>query len=321
MRAVLVLALAVAASAALAPLKESEYQFLFTRWVGQFEKKYTADQFFAKYNTFKNALEFIRNENMKNHSYELGMNQFGDLTAEEFKAQVVGGCYQSEKTRVGTDPIAPAAGLDDIDWRKKGAVTDIKNQAQCGSCWAFSATGALEGAWYNAKQQLVNFSEQQLVDCSGSEGNMGCNGGLMDYAFSYWMKKGACTEDAYPYTARDGSCKQCTPVGTVSKFVDVKANDENALGDALKTGPVSVAIEADQAVFQYYKSGVIESGCGRNLDHGVLLVGYAGNPSPTAGYWIVKNSWGKSWGAQGYVNIRAFKNMCGIATENSYPVV
>jgi cathepsin L len=322
MKAVVALALVVAVSA-LTPLKETEYQFLFTRWVAQFEKQYSHDEFFPRYNVFKQSLEFIRNENMKNHSYELGMNQFGDLTAEEFKTQVVGGCYAGRKGAQVLPEAAPAAALPDTDWVAKGAVTGVKNQAQCGSCWAFSSTGSLEGAYFNKYNNLLSFSEQQLVDCAGSEGNMGCNGGLMDYAFQYWIKNGgACLEGDYPYTARDGSCKKtCTAKAQVASFVDVKANDEKDLGDQLQKGPVSVAIEADQAVFQYYKSGVIESGCGRNLDHGVLLVGYVGQPSADAGYWVVKNSWGTSWGAKGFVNIRAFKNMCGIATENSYPVV
>jgi C1A family cysteine protease len=318
MKAVLcILALAVAVSA----LSEREYQNNFKNFVTEFEKSYSTAEFFNRYNIFKANLDFINSENLKNNSHTLGVNQFTDLTGAEFKSQVVGGCLRrTSNNMIPAEAPAIIRKPAPIDWTSKGAVTGVKNQAQCGSCWAFSATGALEGAWFTTKQVLLNLSEQQLVDCAGSEGNMGCNGGLMDYAFSYWIKNGACSESDYAYTGRDGSCKKtCKPVATVSKFVDVKANDENALGDALALGPVSVAIEADQAVFQSYKSGIIQAGCGKNLDHGVLAVGFGTDNN--VDYWRVKNSWGGSWGDKGYVRIVAFKNMCGIATENSYPVV
>merc|ERR1711953_1529031 len=162
-----------------------------------------------------------------------------------------------------------------------------KNQGQCGSCWAFSTTGGTEGQWAIATGNLQSLSEQQLVDCS--KANSGCNGGLMDSAFSY------------PYTARDGSCKSsfttAIPQGDVTGYTDVRS--ESGLLDAVATvGPISVAIEADQSFFQYYSSGVLTGSCGTNLDHGVLAVGY-GSESGTD-YWKVKNSWGASWGMNGY---------------------
>merc|ERR1712118_322846 len=188
------------------------------------------------------------------------------------------------------------------------------DQGQCGSCWAFSTTGGLEGAWEIATGNLVSMSEQQFVDCSKQ--NSGCNGGLMDYAFSWAQSQDIATEDSYAYTARDGTCKSsfttAIPQGGVTGYTDV-SNSADALKKALDSNPVSVAIQADQSVFQQYTGGVITSGCGSNLDHGVLAVGYDGNTIK------VKNSWGSSWGVQGYVSMDA--SQCGITTSASYPSV
>merc|ERR1712225_192371 len=195
-----------------------------------------------------------------------------------------------------------------------GAVTQVKDQGQCGSCWAFSTTGGLEGAWKLASGSLTSMSEQFFVDCSKQ--NSGCNGGLMDYAFSFAKNKAVATEDSYPYTARDGSCKSsyttAIPQGGVTGYTDV-GNSASSLKSALNGQPVSVAIQADQSVFQQYTGGVITSGCGSNLGHGVSAVGYDGNTIK------VKNSWGSSWGVNGYVSIDA--SQCGITTSASYPTV
>merc|ERR1711907_406330 len=195
-----------------------------------------------------------------------------------------------------------------------GAVTPVKNQGQCGSCWAFSTTGGLEGAWELSSGNLVSMSEQQFVDCSKQ--NSGCNGGLMEPALVWAKKQAIATEDSYSYTARDGSCKSsfttAIPQGGVTGYKT--ASSASALTSALQSNPVSVAIEADQAVFQQYTSGTITSGCGSNLDHGVLAVGVNSDGSIK-----VKNSWGTSWGNAGYVNIAT--NQCGITQDASYPVV
>merc|ERR1712100_785987 len=203
---------------------------------------------------------------------------------------------------------------ESVDWTTKGAVTPVKDQGQCGSCWAFSTTGGLEGAWQLASGNLVSMSEQQFVDCSKQ--NSGCNGGLMDTAFSFAEGTAVATEDSYAYTARDGTCKSsfttAIPQGGVTGYSDV-GNSASALQSALNSNPVSVAIQADQSVFQQYTGGVITSGCGSNLDHGVTAVGYDGNTIK------VKNSWGSSWGVGGYVSIDA--SQCGITTSASYPKV
>jgi len=247
----------------------------------------------------------------------LGATVFSDLTLEEFQALPIRGLTESAASglpSVGVHEYNGETLAASVDWTTKGAVTPVKNQGQCGSCWAFSTTGGLEGAWQLASGNLVSLSEQQFVDCSKQ--NSGCNGGLMDYAFDFATNTAIATENTYAYTARDGTCKSSfttgIPRGGVTGYKDV-SNSASALRSALNLNPVSVAIQADQSVFQQYTGGVITSGCGTSLDHGVLAAGYDGNTIK------VKNSWGSSWGVNGYVNIDA--SQCGITTSASYPTV
>jgi cathepsin L len=210
-----------------------------------------------------------------------------------------------------------------VDWRSKGWVTPVKNQGKCGSCWAFTATGALEGQNFNKTGVLVSLSEQNLVDCSTS--NYGCNGGVTDYAFRYVKQNsGIASEESYQYTGKQGSCqyRSSNKAGTCSGWVDIPPGDETALQVAVATvGPVAVAIDASSMLFQLYRKGVYKNPfcSSTNLDHAVLIVGYGTyNGQP---YWLVKNSWGTSWGQDGYVMMaRNQGNMCGIATSASYPI-
>jgi cathepsin L len=246
-----------------------------------------------------------------------GPTVFSAHTAEEFKNLAIRGLNPSSKKDLpylGEHEVDPTIEVGAVDWVAKGAVTPVKNQGQCGSCWAFSTVGGLEGAWEIATGNLVSMSEQQFVDCSKQ--NSGCNGGLMETAFSWAKSQEIATESSYSYTARDGSCKssftQAIPRGGVTGY---KNANGNALTSALNSvGPVSVAIQADQSVFQQYSGGVIKSGCGSQLDHGVTAVGINSDGSIK-----VKNSWGANWGVRGYVNIAT--SQCGITKDASYPTV
>jgi len=322
---VALLGLAVACHAAV--FREDEYQSMFTKFMQQYNKKYTHDTFFYRYTVFKQNMDKIELANRQKHSYKLGMNAMGDMTHAEFKAAKLGykrvdrSFLRAKNTAGPHQKLIGKAAPASLDWRTSGAVTGVKDQGQCGSCWAFSTTGSVEGAHQIATGSLVGLSEQQLVDCSQAQGNQGCNGGLMDQAFQYIITNGGITsETQYPYTATDGTCNTgVTSVTTISGFSDVTSGDETALQAAVQIGPVSVAIEADQSCFQFYSGGVLsDPSCGTQLDHGVLAVGWGTMTGQD--YWIVKNSWGKSWGIQsGYVLIARGSDECGIATENSYP--
>lgn len=225
---------------------------------------------------------------------------------------------------------------ESVDWVKAGAVTPVKNQGQCGSCWSFSTTGALEGAYFNTYGTLPSFSEQQLVDCDNRKNggkDMGCNGGLMDNAFT-WIEKngGLCSEADYPYTSGDtktaGTCQTTCDVvdnSVVTKFTDVHPSNDIDMMTALSQQTVSIAIEADQQAFQLYKSGVFTGTCGTNLDHGVLTVGYGTLDGQD--YYKVKNSWGPTWGDEGYIllgrgdEFNKGQGQCGMLLQASYPEV
>jgi C1A family cysteine protease len=311
----------VACASAIQPLGEEDYQFLFTKWIEEHSKTYETDAFFYRYGIFKNNLDFIREHNDGNHSYQVGMNQFGDLTTEEFGELYTGYNHvQSDFIKsLNTEDLSAVEVADSLDWEAKGAVTPVKNQGQCGSCWAFSTTGSTEGANFLKNGELISLSEQQLVDCAGSYGNQGCNGGLMDYGFEYIIAKGSCKESDYAYKGTDGSCKtSCSPAVHLTGYKDVSAGSETDLMKAVQSGPVSVAIEADQSGFQFYTSGVFDGNCGKQLDHGVLLVGYGSDSGKD--YWRVKNSWGESWGDKGYIRMIRGQDQCGIADSASYPV-
>lgn len=326
--AILLLALLACAALVSASLTQKEYQGHFSSFVKKFEKKYASEDFFNRFEIFRQNLDIINEHNALGRSYSLGVNEFTDLTFDEFKAKMTGLRYkQNDYIRSINAPeledVKIKAG-DSLDWRQQGAVTPIKNQGQCGSCWAFSATGAVEGAVAIASKTQANpISEQELVDCAQSQGNHGCNGGWMDYAFEYVIQNGLCSETAYPYTARDGSCKakQCESVAKVSSYKDIQKGSEAGLMSAIQNGPISIAIEADQQAFQFYSSGVFDARCGQQLDHGVLLVGYGTDSGSNKDFWIVKNSWGTSWGEQGYIRFIRNKNQCGMANAASYPVV
>jgi len=277
----------------------------------------------------KQILLSLKSTTENNLGFTVAMNKFGDLDSIEFN-HIYNGLIMSGAKRASSaqtyrhDPREKLA--ESVDWRTKGVVTAVKNQEQCGSCWAFSATGSMEGMTAIKNKKLVSLSEQELVDCSTSQGNEGCDGGLMDQAFQYVMdNNGIDTEESYSYEAEDGDCRANpqTIGATIKNFTDVESQSEVALQSAIsKLGPISVAIDASQSSFQFYSGGVYyESYCSETeLDHGVLAVGYASQSG--SDYYIVKNSWGDDWGMEGYILMsRNRDNNCGIATMSSYPVV
>jgi len=284
---------------------------------------------------FEKNLQFIQKHNLEyslgKKTFTVGMNKYGDLTNKEF-VSMVNGLNKTKsmlRSKDGSHFIAPSnfERPDSVDWRKEGYVTPIKDQGQCGSCWAFSAIAGLEGQHFKATKSLVSLSEQNLVDCSRSYGNMGCDGGLMDQAFQYVKANGGIdTEDSYPYKAVDQDCKfdPSTVGAKCTGFTDITPGDEDALTDAIASvGPICVGIDASQDSFQFYKDGVYsDENCSSEfLDHGVTAVGYDSLGSGQD-YYIVKNSWGTDWGKQGYIQMARNKNnMCGIATLASYPLV
>jgi C1A family cysteine protease len=298
----------------------------FAAWAALHGKTYNSDdEVQIRENIYNMNVEFVQ---ANNEDGTQGPSMFMDWTREEFAKE-----FLTLKPKQDSAPYlgrfkATGEDLPDtVDWVEQGAVSLVKDQGRCGSCWAFSAVGALEGRTQVARGgEIQQFSEQQLVDCD-TENDGGCQGGLMDYAFQYVMDNGACTEESYGYKGKAGSCSSdsCTKglaPGDVTGFQDVDA-DITALKEALSHGPVAVAVDA-MTSFQFYFGGIVSSNlCGASLDHGVLAVGYGSEKGTN--YWKVKNSWGSSWGENGYIRLNADKDgtgQCGILMgPPSYPII
>jgi len=307
----------IAALASATPMGENDWEFF--KFVSEYSKSYgTQEEFQYRASVFAENLQKIRA--IKEETSTHGINKFTDRTPAEMKKLL--GYRAHERPAYRNVTVFPEAKVDTVNWFTKGAITPVKDQGACGSCWSFSTTGAMEGNHWIATGELVSLSEQQLMDCSWKFGNLSCGGGLMDNAFKYAQTTPLTTEANYPYTAMFHTTCSYAGNGVVSvlSYADVAVNDSAALKNAIATGPVSVAIEADTTVFQSYTGGIITSAaCGTTLDHGVLAVGFGVENGVE--YIIVKNSWGASWGENGFVRLGVADGagICGINQSASIP--
>jgi len=321
MKVLVLLALFTIALAKVVELTPDQEEFL--SWMHAHDKSYSNEEFASRMNVFKRNSQFINDHNALNKSYTLKMNQFGDLTNEEYRKIYLGFRMPVELKGETLEIVPGLIFADSKDWRQEGAVTPVKNQEQCGSCWAFSTTGSVEGCHKIGGATLTSLSEKNLMDCSWSQGNQGCNGGLMTSAMEYIISnKGIDTEASYPYSpvsSRQCKYKAASKGASQTSYKNVQSGSESSLQQSITLGPTSVAIDASHSSFQFYSSGVYyEPACSpTQLDHGVLGVGWGSSGSD---YWIVKNSWGTEWGQAGYIWMSKNRNNnCGIATMATLP--
>ncbi|XP_020014812.2 procathepsin L-like isoform X5 [Castor canadensis] len=302
-------------------------------WKTKHRKSYHMNEEGQRRAVWEENLKMIELHNKEHsqgkHGFTLAMNAFGDLTSAELSESMKGLQIQEQKTGKVFQEFLFDEVPKSVDWRKKGYVTPVKNQRRCGSCWAFSATGALEGQMFRKTGKLVSLSEQNLVDCSQAQGTHGCHGGWMGDAFQYVKdNRGLDTEESYPYEAREGPCRY-RPENSAANdtgFVRISKSEDALMKAVATVGPISVAIDASHLSFRFYKDGIYyEPKCSStDLDHAVLVVGYGfeGEDSKNRKYWLIKNSWGKQWGMDGYVKIARDKNNhCGTASFAVYPTV
>lgn len=297
----------------------------FNNYLSYYNKNYNESEYWYRYSIYEKNMDYINRKNTILTSYQLGENNFTDMTNIEFNNIYLNHKININQSVISNYNLSNNSIPDSIDWRANGLVTNIKDQGQCGSCWAFSAVGTLEGQMAKNTSKLVSLSEQNLVDCAGNYSCDGCEGGWPDKALHYIKDNGIDTEVSYPYKAIDDECNFNTSnIGAnVSDVILLPTGNMTTLYNALgHIGPISVALDAE-GDFQMYKSGIFNSTQCSNelLNHAVLAVGY-GKTLTGKKYLIIKNSWGTSWGMDGYIYFSSdINNMCGIAQHCSYPIV
>jgi len=308
----------------------------FAQFKLDFGRVYGEGEDTARLAAFSANYALIQTENAQGHTYTLGINDFADMSQEDFAATRLGLRSEGQKMwgglpHLGTHVLGEKPLPESVDWRR--SMSAVRDQGSCGSCWAFSAIAAIEGGWAAAAGEVLSLSEQQLVDCSAQ--NHGCHGGLMDLAFMYYDNRTdggvpICTKDSYPYTAREGACHaaHCTAglaPGVLVGYRDVAQESEAALAEVVAQRPVAVAVTAS-IWWQLYSGGVFTGACEGQPNHGVAAVGYGVDVGPKfQKYWLVRNSWGKGWGEGGYMRlafgVQTAGGKCSIARMASYPVL
>ncbi|KAL9259624.1 Cysteine proteinase RD21A-like protein [Drosera capensis] len=323
---------------------DAELKRLYDSWLIKHGQTYNAintikvkDDYDRRFDAFKDNVAYIEEHNTVDRPYKLGLNQFADMTNEEFRAGVkyrdmakdeeLRDLYWEKRTKKEERYLWRKGDVlpERVDWREKGSVGKVKNQGHsCGSCWAFSAIGAVEGINQIVTGNFTSLSEQELVDCDAN--NDGCDGGDLIYAFEFIVNNGISFEEDYPYTGREGTCDQARKtarVVAIDGFESVPRKDEKSLQKAVASQPISVSIDTGGRAVQLYESGIFTGQCGTKLDHSVVLIGY-GTENGTD-YWLLRSSWGPRWGENGYLRLErnikhARTGKCGIAMEAFYPL-
>jgi KDEL-tailed cysteine endopeptidase len=328
MKAVLFIIACVLVAVTCAGLTQNQKQFLFTRYVQQYNKSYEMKDVFQRFAVFSENLEKIIAHNAESNSdVVLSINQFGDLSNEEYKKvlglKMIKSVSNHNSGSAAVPPCMRTLAGESKDWTTEGVVAPIKDQGQCGSCWAFSANSPIETAIaIQSKSSPVELSEQFLVDCCNDvdcASSEGCNGGFMPAVYN-WYKSNKNGNPAlamgYKYTGRDGSCNRNTPRSSYNVFDYKVMKSNNDMDTAIEQGTISIGIDAGGFAFQFYSSGVIsgKSSCrSSELNHGVVIVGYGVDAKGT-NFWKIRNSWGGSWGEKGYLKVERHVNCLNVET-------
>jgi C1A family cysteine protease len=304
-----------------------EVRTLYQNWKAKHRLSFNLEEDASRLRIFYNNFKFVQKHNANlNNTYTVGLNKFAALSLEEFLHLYTGvNAPKTSKKNIAPELLSVKDLPESVNWTDAGYVTPIKDQGKCGSCWAFSAIGALEATWKNYTKKLVSLSEQQLVDCSTKQGNRGCSGGWMDWAFDYVQDNAIETTESYPYTGNDGFCNDDWSLGVfrIDGYKYVKHNDSQQLMAAVAQIPTSASVAVGTG-FQLYTGGIItQDACVDMVNHGILVAGYGHDNKLNEDYWLIKNSWGADWGEAGYIRLKKTLDVglgtCLICTQPVWP--